>query len=95
MVSEGLVLAFAGGTLGVLLAYWIVALFEIRTASGALLTLTLEPDVRVIGFATLTVMLLFLGWSYEHQANELALLLLALPVLVCASQFGDIAIVRC
>ena len=53
MVTDGLVLAFAGGVLGVLLAYWVVALFEIRTAGGALLTLNLEPDIRVIAFATL------------------------------------------
>ena len=51
MLAEGLVLAVAGGVLGVLLAYWVVALFEIRTAGGALLTLTLEPDLRVVGFA--------------------------------------------
>ena len=44
--------------------------------------------LSIIGFVTLVAMLLFLGWSYQHQENELAVLLFALPVLVCASQFG-------
>lgn len=51
LLSEGFVLAAAGGALGVLLAYWVVALFEVRTSGGALLTLRLDPGVVVLGFA--------------------------------------------
>ena len=64
MVTEGLVLAVTGGALGVLLAYWVVALFEIRTAGGALLTLALEPDMRVIAFATLLSVAVALASSF-------------------------------
>ena len=53
MLTEGSVIALAGGALGLLLAYWVVAYFEVRTAGGALLTLKLDPDSRVIGFAAL------------------------------------------
>ena len=53
LLAEGVVLAVAGGVLGLLLAYWVVALFEIRTSGGALLTLTLDPGLMVLGFAAL------------------------------------------
>ena len=53
MLTEGIVLATTGGALGVLLAYWVVALFEIRTTAGGLLTLRLDPDVTVLVFAGL------------------------------------------
>ena len=53
MLTEGFVVAFGGGVLGLLLAYWVVAYFEVRTATGALLTLRLDPGSRVIGFAAL------------------------------------------
>jgi predicted permease len=53
ILSEGLVLAFFGGAVGLLLAYWLVALFEVRTAGGTLLALTLEPNATVIAFAAL------------------------------------------
>lgn len=51
MLTEGLVLSAAGGALGLLSAYWIVALFEIRGAGGSLLTLRLDPNATVVGFA--------------------------------------------
>jgi predicted permease len=51
LLTEGAVLAAAGGALGLLLASWLVALFEVRTSGGALLTLALDPDTTVIGFA--------------------------------------------
>jgi predicted permease len=51
LLTEGAVLAFAGGTIGLVLAFWIVGRFEIRTAAGTLLTLRLEPNGAVIAFA--------------------------------------------
>ncbi len=51
MLTEGCVVACAGGAVGLLLAYWVVALFEIRTAGGTLLMLRLDPDLTVAGFA--------------------------------------------
>ena len=57
MLTEGVVIAFAGGALGILLAYWVVAYFEVRTAGGALLTLRLDPGSRVISFAALLSLL--------------------------------------
>lgn len=51
MLTEGGVLAFAGGALGLLFAFWVVALFDIRTAGGTLLTLRLDPNLTVAGFA--------------------------------------------
>ncbi len=41
-----------------------------------------------IGLVTLAAMLLFLCWSRQHEAGWLALLLLAVPSLVCASHLG-------
>ena len=61
MLTEGAVLAFAGGATGLLLAYWLVALFEVRTAGGTLLTLPLEPNGTVIGFAILISALAAIG----------------------------------
>lgn len=61
MLTEGGVLAFAGGALGLLLAYWIVGVFDVRTAGGTLLTLRLEPDAAVVGFAALISALAALG----------------------------------
>ena len=56
MLTEGVVIACAGGVLGLLLAYWVVALFELRTSGGALLTLRLDPDLTVLGFAAVLSM---------------------------------------
>ncbi len=53
MLTEGAILAFTGGAAGLLLAYWLVALFEVRTGAGTLLALQLDPDRRVVGFALL------------------------------------------
>ena len=61
ILSEGAVLAFAGGATGLLLAYWLVALFEVRTAGGTLLTLPLEPNGTVIAFAILISALAAVG----------------------------------
>ncbi|HJR58713.1 MAG TPA: ABC transporter permease [Vicinamibacterales bacterium] len=61
MLTEGAVLAFAGGALGLLAAYWIVALFEIRTAGGTLLTLRLDPNVTVLGFAAVLSLIVAIG----------------------------------
>ena len=51
ILTEGTVLAIAGGAVGLLLAYWLVALFEVRTAGGTLLSLSLEPNGTVVAFA--------------------------------------------
>lgn len=61
MLTEGAVLAFAGGAAGLLLAYWLVALFEVRTAAGTLLALRLEPDGTVLAFALLLSALAAIG----------------------------------
>jgi len=61
MVTEGAVLTFAGGAAGLLLAYWFVALFEVRTTAGTLLSLQLEPDRTVVGFAAVLSALVALG----------------------------------
>ncbi len=53
MLTEGGLVAFAGGAAGLLLAYWFVALFEVRTSTGTLLALPLEPNRTVIAFAFL------------------------------------------
>jgi predicted permease len=50
-LTEGMVLSLAGGALGVLFAYWVIAFFEVRTAGGTLLALRLEPNGTVIAFA--------------------------------------------
>ena len=63
MLTEGIVLAFVGGASGLLLAYWLVPLFEMRTAGGTLLTLPLEPNGRVIAFAILVSALAAIGAS--------------------------------
>jgi len=46
---------------GLLLAYWLVALFEVRTSGGTLLTLPLEPNATVIAFAVLLSALAAIG----------------------------------
>ena len=51
LLTEGGVLAVAGGLTGLLLAYWLVGLFEVRTTGGTLLTLQLEPNGVVIAYA--------------------------------------------
>jgi predicted permease len=61
ILTEGAVLAFLGGATGLLLAYWLVALFEVRTAGGTLLTLSLEPNGTVIGLAILISALAAVG----------------------------------
>ena len=61
ILTEGGVLAVAGGGVGLLLAYWLVALFEVRTAGGTLLTLAVEPNGTVIGFAVLLSAVAALG----------------------------------
>jgi predicted permease len=53
ILTEGAVVSFAGGAGGLLLAYWLVPLFEVRTSGGTLLVLPLEPNGTVIGFAVL------------------------------------------
>ena len=45
------VLALAGGAAGLLLASWVLELFEIRTAGGTLLSLNLNPSLPIIAFA--------------------------------------------
>ena len=51
LLAESLVLALAGGALGLLLAFWFVAVFEVRTSAAALpLTLPLEPNAIVLLF---------------------------------------------
>ena len=42
--------------------------------------------LSAMGLVTLAAMLLLLRWSQQHEAGWLALLLLAVPALVCASQ---------
>jgi cyclic beta-1,2-glucan synthetase len=44
--------------------------------------------LSAMGFVTLAATLLFLRWSQQHDAPWLALLLLAVPALVCASHLG-------
>ena len=44
--------------------------------------------LSAMGFVTLAATLLFLRWSQQHDASWLALLLLALPALVCGSHLG-------
>lgn len=48
MVSEGVVLALAGGAVGLLLANWLNAVFEIRTPTGGALALSMDPDLTVV-----------------------------------------------
>lgn len=61
ILTEGAVVSFAGGAAGLLLAYWLVALFEVRTSGGTLLTLPLEPNATVIAFAVLLSALAAIG----------------------------------
>ena len=61
ILTEGFVLAFAGGAAGLLLAYWLIALFELRTAGGTLLTLPLDPNPTVVAFAVLLSALAAIG----------------------------------
>ena len=51
LLTEGAVLALIGGFIGLLMAYWLVGLFEVRTTAGTLLTLALDPNGVVIGYA--------------------------------------------
>jgi predicted permease len=51
LLTEGAVLSFAGGSIGLLMAYWLVGLFDVRTTGGTLLTLQLEPNGMVIAYA--------------------------------------------
>jgi putative ABC transport system permease protein len=53
LMIEGAVLSAAGGIVGLFLGVWTAALFDIRTAGGSLLTLTMEPDGVVVGFTAL------------------------------------------
>ena len=51
LLAESVVLAGAGGALGLLLAFWLVAVFELRPSAAALpLTLRLEPNALVLLF---------------------------------------------
>jgi predicted permease len=61
LLTEAAVVTFAGGALGLLLASWIIELFEIRTATGGLLTLRVEPDITVVAFAIALSVLAALG----------------------------------
>ena len=49
IVTEGVVLAVAGGAVGLLLANWLNAVFEIRTPTGgSVLALSTDPDLTVV-----------------------------------------------
>jgi macrolide transport system ATP-binding/permease protein len=49
IVTEGIVLALAGGAAGLLLANWLNAVFEIRTPTGGTaLALSTDPDLTVV-----------------------------------------------
>jgi predicted permease len=52
MLAEGMLLAFAGGALGVALACWSAnALVTVMSNGGERIALNIRPDVRVLGFA--------------------------------------------
>jgi predicted permease len=54
LLIEGLVLSFIGGGLGLILGIWTAAIFDLRTPTGgAALTLTMEPDAAIVGYAAL------------------------------------------
>jgi putative ABC transport system permease protein len=53
LLIEGVVLSAAGGTVGLFLGVWTAALFDLRTARGSALALTMEPDLAVVGFTAL------------------------------------------
>jgi predicted permease len=49
IVTEGVVLAVAGGAVGLLLANWLNAIFEVRTPTGGtVLALRTDPDLTVV-----------------------------------------------
>jgi predicted permease len=48
IVTEGAVLAVAGGAVGLLLANWLNAVVEIRTPTGGALALSMDPDLTVV-----------------------------------------------
>ena len=48
---ESAALALGGGAVGLLLAFWVLDLFEIRTGGGTLLALHLDPSLPVVAFA--------------------------------------------
>jgi len=52
MLAEGTLLAAAGGTMGVLLAWWSAnALVTVMSNGGDRIALNIRPDLRVLGFA--------------------------------------------
>ena len=54
LLTEGMVLSFAGGGLGLMLGMWTAAVFDIRTTlGGSALALTMEPDAAIVGYAAL------------------------------------------
>jgi macrolide transport system ATP-binding/permease protein len=48
---ESAVLALGGGAVGLLLASWVLELFEIRATGGVLLSLHLDPSLPIVAFA--------------------------------------------
>ena len=50
LLIEGAVLSSAGGAVGLFLGVWTAAVFDLRTARGSALVLTMEPDVAVVAF---------------------------------------------
>jgi predicted permease len=57
LTAEALVLALAGGTLGLLLAIWIVRVFVTLAANNLPRASTIHVDLRVLGFTAVTSIL--------------------------------------
>jgi predicted permease len=53
LLIEGAVLSSAGGMAGLFLGVWTAAVFDLRTAGGSALALTMEPDAVIVGFTAL------------------------------------------
>jgi predicted permease len=51
---EGMVLSFTGGGIGLIIGMWTAAILDLRTATGgSALTLVMEPDAAIVGYAAL------------------------------------------